>query len=165
MAQDFLEPSFIDAGVELRRIPIPSSMITRTEALFGFDAQERPIRLIDGYTIGTTHESVCFSAGLKPKQATILKVKSRWMMNNAIAGDSFNLSYQRLVDVAETPWATVTVTGPVWKEVELTLPLDSMIEGQDVLFNIIITGANFAAGTDLIYLLDSSTGAVRGAWL
>jgi len=164
MAQDFLEPGFIDAGVQLQRIPIPSSMLTRTEALFGFDPQDRPIRLIDGSTVAVTHESICFSAGLKPPHATILKIKSRWMMKNALAGDWFNLSYQRLVDVAEAPWATVTVTGPAWQEVELTLPLDGIVDGQDVIVNWIVTGAGFAAGADLIYLLDSSAGAVRGTW-
>lgn len=164
MAQDFLEPGFIDAGVELKRIPIPSSMSTRKEALFGFDSQDRPIRLIDGSTVGISPESVCFSAGLKPQQATILKIKTRWMMNNAATGDSFDLSYQRLADAAETQWTTVTVSGSGWQEIELTLPLDGITAGQEVIFNMIITGADFSGGDDLIYLLDSSSGVVRGTW-
>ncbi len=164
MAQDFLEPGFIDAGVELKRIPIPSSMVTRKEALFGFDSQDRSIRIIDGSTVGVNPESVCFSAGLKPEQAAILKIKTRWMMNNAAAGDSFELSYQRLVDVVETSWATITVSGSSWQEVELTLPLDGITAGQEVIFNMIVTGADFAGIDDLIYLLDSSSGTVRGTW-
>ena len=164
MGQDFLEPGFIDAGVELKRIPIPSSMLIRNEALFGFDAMDRPVRMIDGSMVAADPESVCFSAGLKPKGAAILIVKSRWMMLNAAEGDSFDLSYQRLIDAAEMSWATVTVTGSVWQEIELTLPLDGITAGQEVIFNMVVTGSDFSGGDDLIYLLDSSSGAVRGTW-
>jgi hypothetical protein len=162
MAQDFLEPGFIDAGTELRRIPIPTSMITRKEAVFGFDSQDKPVRIMDGYMVQFANEAVCFSAGLKPREATILKLKTRWMMTNCLAGDSFNVSYQRLTDPAQTPSAIFVATGPIWQELELVLPLNGVADGQEMIFNIIVTGAQWGDNIDLIYF---SAGSVRGYWL
>ncbi|MEN6306562.1 MAG: hypothetical protein ABFD91_02300 [Anaerohalosphaeraceae bacterium] len=164
MAQDFLEPGFIDAGLELKRLPVPASMTTRKEALFGFDVQDRPVRIIDGYAVGSASECLCFSAGLKPKAATILRIKSRWLMVGGLAGNTFSLSYQRQIDGTETPWATFVATGPVWQELELTIPLDDIAAGQEVIFNLVVTGAVITGSDDLIYMICSSTGSVRGYW-
>ena len=162
MAQDFLEPGFINAGVELRRIPIPASMVTRKEAVFGFDWQDKPARIMDGYMVQYANEAVCFSAGLKPREATILKVKTRWMMANCLSGDSFDISYQRLSDPVQTPCAVFVATDPVWHELEIALPAIDMPEGQEFIFNIVVTGGQWSDYEDLIYF---SAGSVRGFWL
>jgi hypothetical protein len=162
MAQDFLEPGFINAGTELRRIPIPASMITRKEAVFGFDGQDKPARIMDGYMVQHVPEAVCFNAGLKPREATILKLKTCWMMTNCLAGDSFNISYQRLGDPAQTPCAVFVATGPAWQELELVLPLNGIPDGQEMIFNVVVTGAQWSDNIDLIYF---SAGSVRGFWV